>query len=65
MAAKAAAEELSCDVAIANVTLREDWERVLQQVLDKHGQLDIVVNNAGATYVNKPTIDGSTRTSTS
>ncbi|KAK5048525.1 hypothetical protein LTR84_005615 [Exophiala bonariae] len=56
-AAKAAAEELSCDVAVANVTLREDWERVLQQALDKHGRLDIIVNNAGATYVNKPTVD--------
>lgn len=56
-AAKAVAEELSCDVAFCNVTVREDWERVLQQVLDKHGQLDIVVNNAGATYANKPTVD--------
>jgi NAD(P)-dependent dehydrogenase (short-subunit alcohol dehydrogenase family) len=57
VAAKAAAEELSCDVAVADVARREDWERVLQQVLDRYGQLDIVVNNAGVTHPNKPTVD--------
>jgi len=56
-AAKAAVEEIGCDVVVAHVTLRGDWERMLQQVLDKHGQLDIVVNNAGVTYPNKPTVD--------
>ena len=32
-----------------------DEERLLQAALDTFGQLDIVVNNAGAAYVNKPT----------
>ncbi|KAF3066342.1 4-formylbenzenesulfonate dehydrogenase TsaC1/TsaC2 [Daldinia childiae] len=54
-AGRAAAQELGCNFAAADVTKREDWERLLQTALDTSGQLDIVVNNAGATYANKPT----------
>ncbi|KAI2779415.1 3-oxoacyl-reductase [Daldinia loculata] len=54
-AGRAAAQELGCNFAAADVTKREDWERLLQTALDTFGQLDIVVNNAGATYANKPT----------
>ncbi|KAK0384698.1 hypothetical protein NLU13_7176 [Sarocladium strictum] len=41
----------------ADVTKRADWEALLSLALEKFGQLDIVVNNAGATYSNKPTMD--------
>ncbi|KAI1643174.1 3-oxoacyl-reductase [Daldinia loculata] len=54
-AGRAAAQELGCNFAAADVTKREDWERLLRTALDTFGQLDIVVNNAGATYANKPT----------
>lgn len=48
------AAELGCTFQVANVTKREDWQRLLEATLEKFGQLDIVVNNAGSTYANKP-----------
>lgn len=38
-----------------DVTKRADWEALLQVATDTWGGLDIVVNNAGGTYANKPT----------
>lgn len=52
-----AAAELNSTFFLTDVTKKESWRNLLQTVLDKHGQLDIVVNNAGATYLNKPTVD--------
>ncbi|KAH7305855.1 hypothetical protein B0I35DRAFT_381278 [Stachybotrys elegans] len=40
-----------------DVTKRSDWEALLALALDKFGQLDIVINNAGASYSNKATMD--------
>ncbi|CEJ92674.1 Putative Oxidoreductase, short-chain dehydrogenase/reductase [[Torrubiella] hemipterigena] len=54
-AASALAQELGCVSLKADVTKREDWERILAETLKHYGQLDIVVNNAGTTYSNKPT----------
>lgn len=54
---QAVASELSCQFTRADVTKPDDWRRVLALALDKFKQLDIVVNNAGATYENKPTED--------
>lgn len=54
-AAEAVAKELDCHFSVTNVTKREDWQALLQTALDRYGALDIIVNNAGATYVNKPT----------
>lgn len=51
----AAAAELKCDFVRADVTRREDWEALLRTAVDRFGGLDIVINNAGATYANKPT----------
>lgn len=53
--AKAVAQELGCYSTKADVTKRADWERVLAETLQQYGHLDIVVNNAGTTYANKPT----------
>ncbi|KAK7417061.1 hypothetical protein QQX98_004822 [Neonectria punicea] len=56
-AGTAAAKELSCSFKKADVTKKADWEALLSETLSVFGQLDIVVNNAGATYANKPTED--------
>ncbi|KAI5859933.1 3-oxoacyl-reductase [Durotheca rogersii] len=56
-AGRAAAQELGCVFAAGDVTKRGDWETLLRTALDSFGQLDVVVNNAGATYANKPTED--------
>lgn len=41
----------------ANVVSAADWKQVLDTTLDKFDSLDIVVNNAGTTYRNKPTLE--------
>lgn len=38
-----------------DVTSSEDWKVLLKVATEQLGGLDIVVNNAGATYANKPT----------
>lgn len=50
-----AAEELGCTFFKTDVTSRDHWQSLLEDVLNKHGSLDIVINNAGATYANKST----------
>lgn len=49
----AVAKEIGGTFVRADVTKREDWEKVLKSAVDAHGSLDIVVNNAGTTYPNK------------
>lgn len=58
-AGQAAASELGATAVFAqgDVTKSDDWAALLKLAVDKFGGLDIVVNNAGATYVNKPTED--------
>jgi NAD(P)-dependent dehydrogenase (short-subunit alcohol dehydrogenase family) len=57
-AGEAAASEIgpSAVFHLADVTKRSDWEALLAFALEKFGQLDIVVNNAGASYSNKPSM---------
>ncbi|KAL4723483.1 hypothetical protein ACLX1H_009118 [Fusarium chlamydosporum] len=52
---QAVAQELNCVFSRADVTNPDDWRNVLDFTLEKFKQLDIVVNNAGATYTKKPT----------
>ncbi|KAF3007925.1 hypothetical protein E8E13_011184 [Curvularia kusanoi] len=40
-----------------DVTKRADWEATMRTCLDKFGRCDILINNAGWSYVNKPTLD--------
>ncbi|KAL4743917.1 hypothetical protein BDV11DRAFT_176468 [Aspergillus similis] len=54
---QAAATELGSKFICTDVTRREDWQALLQAALDEYKTLDIVVNNAGATYCNKPTTE--------
>ncbi|KAJ5300235.1 hypothetical protein N7508_007478 [Penicillium antarcticum] len=56
-AGKYAAAELSCGFFAADLTRNEDWVALLKHTLDTYDQLDIVVNNAGASYTNKPTLE--------
>jgi NAD(P)-dependent dehydrogenase (short-subunit alcohol dehydrogenase family) len=49
------AKELGCVFIVADVTKREDWQALLQKAIDSYGGVDIIINNAGATYSNKPT----------
>lgn len=39
----------------SDVTRREDWEQLLTAATRRYGGVDVVVNNAGTTYPNKPT----------
>lgn len=54
----AVAKEIGATFVRADVTAREDWEKVLKQCLDEAGSLDIVINNAGTTYPNKVRVPG-------
>lgn len=54
-AGQTVAAELGCTFKRADVTKPEDWQALLDEILASYGHLDIVVNNAGATYANKPT----------
>jgi 3-oxoacyl-[acyl-carrier protein] reductase len=47
----------SVEFLLADVTSQKDWQLALEKVLAVWGHLDIVVNNAGTTYRNKPTLD--------
>ncbi|KAK4635565.1 4-formylbenzenesulfonate dehydrogenase TsaC1/TsaC2 [Fulvia fulva] len=49
------AQELRCEFHRTDVTKREDWESLKKFVDDKFQRLDVVINNAGTTYRNKPT----------
>ncbi|GES63912.1 oxidoreductase, short-chain dehydrogenase/reductase family [Aspergillus terreus] len=52
---KQAAEEIGCSFAVADVTSEDSWKALLRQALEEFHQVDIIVNNAGTTYANKPT----------
>ncbi|KAL4786953.1 hypothetical protein BJX76DRAFT_319639 [Aspergillus varians] len=39
-----------------DVTSAEDWKAVVQTAVNRLGRLDVLVNNAGTSYVNKPTL---------
>lgn len=54
-AGKAVASELGGVFIRTDVTSKADWEAVLALAIKEYGQLDIVVNNAGAAYSNKAT----------
>jgi len=41
----------------ANVTSSADWEKMVETAVSKFGGLDILINNAGTSYKNKPTLE--------
>ncbi|KAL6693419.1 NAD(P)-binding protein [Trichoderma pleuroticola] len=54
-AGKQVASELGGAFIRTDVTQKADWEAALALAIKDYGQLDIVVNNAGASYSNKAT----------
>ena len=46
----AAAEELGASYVVGDVRVPEDAERMVRACLDRHGRLDVLVNNAGGQY---------------
>ena len=46
-AVRALGQELGCDTLTQDVTNEKQWEAVLRQVEQRHGALQILVNNAG------------------
>ncbi|KAI5370445.1 Putative short-chain dehydrogenase/reductase SDR, NAD(P)-binding domain superfamily [Septoria linicola] len=49
------ANELKCEFLRTDVTKKADWEALRDFCDKKFGKIDAVINNAGTTYVNKPT----------
>lgn len=41
----------------ANVTSQDDWKKMVSLAKDKFGGIDILINNAGTSYKNKPTLE--------
>lgn len=57
--AQATASKDSANLAAfkMDVTKRADWEATMRTVEEKFGRCDILINNAGWSYVNKATLD--------
>ena len=41
------AGELGCEFIPHDVTSEQDWDHVVTGIVDRHGQLDVLINNAG------------------
>lgn len=54
---QAVAQRIGGVFARCDVSRAEDVQALVQTALQAHGRLDIVVNNAGVTHVNKPHLD--------
>lgn len=50
-------QSASCHPVTANVTSQSDWAKLVETAESKFGGLDVLVNNAGTSYKNKPTLD--------
>lgn len=49
--------EKSCVGIKGDVSSESDWKHMLEVALETFGKLDVVVNNAGVTYLSGPSID--------
>jgi 3alpha(or 20beta)-hydroxysteroid dehydrogenase len=50
-----AAGEADCEYQHLDVTREEDWERIVGDTVERHGRLDVLVNNAGILRVGQLT----------
>lgn len=55
---KVYAEDVETHVlpVVANVTSPDDWAKMVETAVSKFGGVDILINNAGTSYKNKPTL---------
>jgi len=54
-----AAEKLGVNYRKADVAIPEDWDRLVQEVIEETGQIDILVNNAGGGIKQAPLVEQS------
>ena len=54
-----AAEELGVNCCTADATCGEDWDHLLQEVIERTGTIDILINNAGGGINKAPLIEQS------
>ena len=52
------ADSLGASFSRLDVTIKEDWERVIGETIDQHGRIDGLVNNAGI-FIQKTLFDDS------
>jgi len=52
-----AANELSCDSIVMDVTAYDDWLAVKKNVLEHYGRIDVLINNAGGGIAIRETVD--------
>jgi len=57
LAAKFDSSNHNVAAVTANVTSASDWSKLVETAKTKFGGLDILINNAGTSYRNKPTVD--------
>ncbi len=52
-----AAEELEVKYICADITKTEDWDKLVKEVMDAEGRIDILINNAGGGVAIKPIVE--------
>lgn len=50
------AAEVKAEFVRTDITKRAEWENLAKVTVEKFGQIDVVVNNAGTTYRNKVSV---------
>ncbi len=52
-----AGEELGVKYICADITKTEDWDKLVKEVMDAEGRIDILINNAGGGVAIKPIVE--------
>jgi short-subunit dehydrogenase len=54
---KETAGELGVNYIVGDITKPEDWDRIIKNIEDRDGSIDILINNAGAGVAIKPLVE--------